>query len=345
MPDPTPSQPGGRPVRVLQSVRLGGAHPSYADHVAAALDPQRLELLSFSYRTALVGRWDVLHVHWPENLIRHRSRPRQALRCVLFALLLLRIRVLRPGVVRTVHNVAPHERGHRVERALLAALDRRVTCHVRLNDETKVRRGAPVVTIPHGHYRAELGAAGDLPRDDGRTLLFFGFLRPYKGVDVLVEAFGQLADPAARLVVAGEPATPAMRALVEDAAAADPRVEPHLSFLPDEELSALVRAATVVVLPYREIHNSGVLFAALSLACPVLVPENAVTAALRAEVGADWVRGFTHPLTADDLSAALAAAADRDPAAVPELAGREWSAVADRYAAVFLGPATAGARA
>ncbi|CCH85903.1 Exopolysaccharide xanthan biosynthesis glycosyltransferase [Modestobacter italicus] len=330
---------------MLQSVRLGGGHPSYADHVAAASDPVRVELLSFSYRTALTGHWDVLHVHWPENLIRRRSRPRRALRAVLFALLLLRISVRRPGVVRTVHNVAPHEPGHRFERALLAVLDRCVTCFVRLNDETPVRPGVPVVTIPHGHYRDELDPAGDPPTDDGRTLLFFGFLRPYKGVDALVEAFGELADPSARLVIAGEPANAAMRALVEEAAAADPRVEPHLTFLSDEDLGALVRRATVVVLPYREIHNSGVLFAALSLACPVLVPENAVTAALRAEVGADWVRGFTHPLTAGDLSSALRQAADRDPAAVPDLAGREWSAVADRYAEVFQGRASTGARA
>jgi len=322
-----------RPVRVLQSVLLGGAQPSYADHVAGRLDPTRVQPLSFSYRTALTGRWDVLHVHWPENLVRHRSRPRRVLRTVLFALLLVRIRVLRPVVVRTVHNTTPHEGGRPVETALLAALDRAVTWHVRLTDETPVRAGAAAVTIPHGHYRAELGDAGT-PADP-RCLLFFGYLRPYKGLDALLAAFAGTTDPQLRLVVAGEPASAEMRALVTDAAGADPRVTPHLGFVADDALAALVGGSAVVVLPYREIHNSGVVFAALSLGRPVLVPENPVTAALRAEVGEEWVRGFTHPLTATDLTDALAAAAGRDPAATPDLAGRDWSTVAESYTGVF----------
>lgn len=330
----------GRRVRVLQSVQLGGPRPSYADHVADHLDPDRFEVLSFSYRTALTGRWDVLHVHWPENLLRHRSRPRRALRAVLFALVLLRIRWSRPVVVRTAHNIAPHEGDSSVERSLLAALDRAVTWHVRLVEETPLRPGAAAVTIPHGHYRAELGTPA--PPTDDRSLLFFGYLRPYKGVDALLTAFAAVPDADVRLVVAGEPASADMRSLVAEAAAADPRVTGRLGFAADDELAALVRASAVVVLPYREIHNSGVVFAALSLGRPVLVPENAVTAALREEIGPDWVLGFTHPLTAEDLTGALAVAARRDPAAEPDLAGRGWTAVAHRYAEVFT--ATPGRR-
>jgi beta-1,4-mannosyltransferase len=344
VPDVRPTPYPERPVRVLQSVRLGAGRPSYADHVVAALDGRRVEAFSFSYRTALAGRWDVLHLHWPEYLLRHPSRRRRLLRAALFALMLVRISVLRPGVVRTMHNVAPHESGRRLERALLAALDRRVTCHVRLNEETPVPPGARAVTIPHGHYRAELGEPGEGPAGDGRTFLFFGYLRPYKGVDVLLEAFAQVADPAARLVIAGEPGTSAMRALVESAAERDVRVEPRLEFLSDDELAVLVRRSSVVVLPYREIHNSGVLFAALSLARPVLVPENPVTAALREEIGADWVLGFHQPLTAADLEGALAEAAGRPSAAVPALEGREWPAVAELYTEVFLSRPSRGSR-
>jgi beta-1,4-mannosyltransferase len=322
-----------RPVRVLQSVLLGLGQPTYPDHVAAASDPAQVQMLSFSYRTALGGSWDVLHLHWPENLLRHRSRARRAIRAVLLGLLLVRITVFRPGVVRTLHNVAPHEPGTRVERVLLAALDRTVTCRVRLTDLTPVPAGAPAVTIPHGHYRSELGAP--VPTADTASLLFFGFLRPYKGVDALLGAFAGLADPAAQLVIAGKPADAGMRTLVEAGCAADPRVSAHLEFLADPELARLVAASTVVVLPYREIHNSGVVFAALSLGRPVLVPENPVTAALRAEVGAEWVIGFEHPLTAADLADALATAARRDPAVQPDLAGREWTTVAQRYAAVY----------
>ncbi|KQS68848.1 hypothetical protein ASG41_08045 [Modestobacter sp. Leaf380] len=320
---------------MLQSVRLGGAHPSYMDHVAGQLDPRRVVVSSFSYRAALLDDWDVLHVHWPENLVRHRRKTRAWVRTALLVALLCRVRFRGSGVVRTLHNVAPHEEGGLVERTVLTLLDRSVTCHVRLNEATHGRADTPMVTIPHGHYRAEMAGPSNGSHAAGRGLMFFGFLRPYKGIDALVSAFADVSDPEERLVIAGEPADEAMRTLVERAAASDPRLELHLGFLPDEELAELVASVALVVLPYKEIHNSGVVFAALSLARPVLVPENDVTAALRREVGPEWVHGFHHPLEADHLAQALAAAGSRDAGIRPDLGGRDWSAVAAQYTTVF----------
>lgn len=321
-------------LRILQSVRLGGDKPSYMDHVAARLDPARDTVLPFSYRQALTGQWDVLHMHWPEYLIRHRNRGRRILRSLLFALLVLRVRIARRGVVRTLHNVMPHERGRSIESVLLRAMDRRVTHYVRLNDLTPVRDGVGATTIPHGHYRDESHEDGDRPADH-KTFVFFGYLRPYKGVDALARAFARLEDRELRLVIAGEPASDEMRAQVEAIAAADPRVEVHLEFLAEEQLATVVQGGAVVVLPYREIHNSGVVFAALSMGRPVLVPENEVTANLRSDVGQEWVLGFQPPLCPADLRAALDLARSRPPGARPRLDGRDWASVAEAYSAVY----------
>jgi beta-1,4-mannosyltransferase len=315
------------------------------DHVARAF-PDDVVALPFSYRTALIGRWDVFQVHWPESILRHADVRRRTLRRALFALLLLRLVTTRAPVVRTVHNLRPHERGPWLERWLLRRLDARVGTWVRLNPVTETPGTAPAVTIPHGHYERQLGttATGARPVADAGRLLFFGFIRPYKGVEELVEVFRSLPDDGLRLTVAGKPATDVLRATVESAAAGDARIDLRLEFIPDLELGELVTGSTVVVLPYRDMHNSGAIFAALSGGRPVLVQHNAVTTALQEEVGRDWVQTFVAPLDADDLRRALSTAAERDPSAAPDLTGRSWPEVAARYVDVYRALTTKGAR-
>ncbi|WP_169738367.1 glycosyltransferase [Patulibacter minatonensis] len=320
---------------MLQSVRLGGREASYMDHVAAGFGPE-VRPMAFSYQTALAGRWDVFHVHWPESLLRHPSRLRRLLRRTLFALLVLRIAVTRGPVVRTVHNVRPHEPGPAVERWLLRRLDRRVGTWVRLNPVTTTPTDVPVVTIPHGHYVHELtDGAGRPPDPEPSRLLFFGFIRPYKGVEELIGVVAGMSDPEIRLTVAGKPASEASRAAVEAARAGDERIDLRLEFVPDDELGMLVAGAALVVLPYREMHNSGAVFAALSAGRPVLVERNAVTTELQSELGDDWIVLFDDRVDATDLRVALLRAAERDPTAHPDLSGRSWPEVAERYADVY----------
>src|SRR5262249_3417910 len=104
------------------------------------------------------------------------------------------------------------------------------------------------------------------------TLLFFGLLRTYKGIDVLVRALPEI--PGARLVVAGDPLDP-VEPLQELARGlgVDSRIEWRLGFLPDDEVAALMRDATVVVLPYRWTDASGVLATAIGHGRPAVVTD------------------------------------------------------------------------
>ncbi len=80
--------------------------------------------------------------------------------------------------------------------------------------------------------------------------------------------------------------------------APDARIAHHLEHVPDDDLAAEVAHAQLVVLPYREMHNSGAVLLALSLDRPVLVPRNEVTDALAAEVGPWWVQRYDGELDA-----------------------------------------------
>ncbi|MGE3912998.1 MAG: glycosyltransferase, partial [Chloroflexota bacterium] len=137
-----------------------------------------------------------------------------------------------------------------------------------------------IAVIPHGPLfestapldrlaaRRQLG----LP-PDAELVLFAGLIEPYKGLDDLIVAFGDLAArrPQARLVIAGKPNERFVRyqQLLRDHRVLD-RAILDLAFLPEPRLAAYLCAADVVVLPYRETTASGLLFAARRFGRPVV---------------------------------------------------------------------------
>jgi glycosyltransferase involved in cell wall biosynthesis len=142
--------------------------------------------------------------------------------------------------------------------------------------------GVEARVVPHGAFThlAELDARlPDELLDDGRPVVALpGLLRPYKGLEVLYEAWRR-ERPDFQLWVCGLPRMP-LPAPPEGA-----QVVPR--FLADAELAGVLRRADLVVLPYREIDQSGVLFAALGLGRPLLLsavggfPEVAALGAAR----------------------------------------------------------------
>jgi glycosyltransferase involved in cell wall biosynthesis len=112
----------------------------------------------------------------------------------------------------------------------------------------------------------------DLGPPNGRTLVFFGLIREYKGLDVLVRALAEI--PEARLVVAGDPLDPVepVQRLAEDVGV-DGRVDWRLGFLPEAEVPLVMQEATAVVLPYRQLDSSGVLATAIGYRRPVVTSD------------------------------------------------------------------------
>ena len=326
-------------MRVLQSFPSGRTTTNpYLVQLAEQLAPEP-EVLGFTWRRALTAPYDVFHVHWPEALLHGTTAGRSRGKRLLFRVLLLRLwwRRHRTAVVRTVHNVQSHEDGGRGERALLARFERRTTLWIRLNPTTEVPDGAPVRTIMHGDYRAWFAATPVGASVPGR-IVYFGLIRPYKGVPDLIETFTTLAvgpdGDALSLRVVGRPTTADIGAEVTLAALNDGRVTVSLGHATDAELAKEVTQAELVALPYREMHNSGAAMLALSLGRPILVPSNPVTEALRIEVGRNWVFTYRGVLTAAHLSGALARCRAVQPlgqGAGPDLSERAWPVIADLH--------------
>ncbi len=284
---------------------------------------------TFGWTDALLGRFDVLHLHWPELLARGSGPIKTRLRWVAFALLLLRIRIGRKALVRTLHNLEPHERAGRWESALYRWCDRSTTLFIRLNDHTPLPVPKPGITIPHGHYRDWYRTHPSVPPVAGR-LLYFGLVRPYKGLEQLTAAFHDIPGDAVTLRLVGDAGAAGGKLRSALAAGEDARFSTRLEYLTDADLAAEIGAAEVVVLPYRQMHNSGAAILALSLGRPVLVPDNEVTSDLADEMGPGWVIRFDDPLDGEALADGLRRARARRSGA-PDMSGREWELVASRH--------------
>jgi glycosyltransferase involved in cell wall biosynthesis len=194
----------------------------------------------------------------------------------------------RPLVI-TAHDVLPREPRagqRRGQRRVYERFDavvvhsehgrRRLTAELGLAPER-------VHVIPHGVFE-HLALAPPAPapfQTELPVVLCFGLMRPYKGIDVLLEAWRGVEG--AELWVAGMPRMD----IAPLRAMAPPGVRFVPRFIGDTELPAYFRRADLVVLPYREIDQSGVLFTALAFGRPLLLsdvggfPEIAATGAAR----------------------------------------------------------------
>ena len=251
----------------------------------------------------------------------------------------------RPPLVLTAHDVLPREPRPgqlRAQRRLYERVDA-VVVHsehgaARLRDELAVDP-ARVHAIPHGAFThfAAIADPAPLPPDlaavEGPVVLCFGLLRPYKGIDVLLEAWRGIEG--AELWIVGLPKLD----LAPLCAAAPPGVRFVPRFVADAELPAFFRRADLVVLPYREIDQSGVLFTALGFGKPLLLsavggfPEVAATGAaeLVAPGDAAALRDALTRLLADPSARERLAVAARETAATTY----SWDAIAARHLALY----------
>ncbi|MFI5370085.1 MAG: glycosyltransferase [Candidatus Eisenbacteria bacterium] len=151
------------------------------------------------------------------------------------------------------------------------------------HDLDRLKPGAPRRRVKHPFYaqfdrgrwtretaRAKLGIA---PGEE--VALFFGYVRRYKGLDALLEAWPRVrARRPVTLLVAGECyEDPAPYQALASRAGGEPAVRLMLRYIPDDDVEALFKAADVTVLPYRSATQSGVTHVAYALGVPVITTD------------------------------------------------------------------------
>jgi glycosyltransferase involved in cell wall biosynthesis len=241
-------------------------------------------------------------------------------------LLMLYYRLLGKRIVLTVHNVNAGKRDSTDTRLnrLTLRIQYRLTHHIFVHtDKMKGElieefgmRAPRVTVIPFGINNAvpntSLTPAGAKQRlglrEDEKAILFFGRITPYKGLEYLIAAFEQVLAPGpdCRLIIAGRPDRceeywSAIREQIREHVQKE-HVLLRASFIPDDETELYFKAADVVVLPYRDIYQSGVLFLGHSFGLPVIAAD---VGSLRDEIVEGKTGYVFRPEDAVDLARAI----------------------------------------
>jgi glycosyltransferase involved in cell wall biosynthesis len=179
----------------------------------------------------------------------------------------------------TMHNVLRRDGPDRRTRRLAERMDA-VVVHTRAGARRLAELGVEeerVRVIPHGAFehltrqRDEVPLPDELATVEGPVVLYFGTIRPYKGVDVLLEAFAQVEG--AELWVVGHPLGMSMEPLLQRARVAPGRVRFVTRYVTDPEAPAFLRRADLLVLPHLRVDQSGVLFAGLAFGKPMVLSD------------------------------------------------------------------------
>lgn len=334
---------GGNGRRVLFSVPLpeSNLENPYIALLGRGVGGAGWQVEGFSWPRALLGSYDVLHLHWPEFLVisGKGSALQQFVKQALSGLLVARLTARGTCVVETRHNFRPHDDlASPVSRWLLGRLEARVRRSIVMNGfDAAEPHTEPCDVIPHGTYRDSFEVS-EGPCVFAPRLLFFGSIRPYKNVAPLVECFRASQAPGWTLTVAGGGAGPDLGRTLEELAGGDPRVELRLTKVPEDELETAVDRAGAVIAPYRELRNSGTVLLALSRNRPVILPGSDLSRELRDEFGPAWVFEYSGELTPQNLAEALGrvqATADRREGREVDMSRRDWGRVGAMTAACY----------
>ena len=244
----------------------------------------------------------VLHIHWTAPIIAPATDSTGAFtRLNKFLDQLDRAKERGVRIMWTIHNVMPHEsRFPDLERVLRQELaDKADMVHI-LCDRTLEEIGdqflvpeSKIRLVRHGSYVGVYPdlVAPEVARErlgytaDDTVILFLGGIRPYKGVDLLLDAFEKAVAraPSLRLLVAGRPASFADMRELERRATSHPLIAANLNEIADVDLQHFFKASDVVALPYRTILNSGSAQLAFSFARPVIAPRLACLSDVESE--------------------------------------------------------------
>ena len=247
-------------------------------------------------------RFDVAHLLWThpffimgstaESDIVNTIRKGLSFVCAfVFLIDVLILKLFGVGLVWTVHNKHNHERHHvRLDRAVSTVLAIFVdlitvectTAKDIVVDLFRVSDPSKIYVVPEGNYVSAY--PNEVDRESARKrieidpkhhlFVFFGQIRPYKGVPDLIDAFEGLDYSDARLLIVGNPAIEGIEAELRRKIDNVDDVSAVFKFIPNGQVQLYMNAADVVVLPYRDILTSGSVLLAMSFGRAVVAPES-----------------------------------------------------------------------
>lgn len=284
----------------------------YTQLFARCLDREGIEVHDFTWHDLRRQRCDAVIFHWPNTFFRHGSVKHFLKSRLRLTLMKKQQAAFGTKFIWVAHNVLPHDinmPNYRLANLFFRRLDSIIflskCSRTIITDIYPILRGKKYLVIKHGHYRDILKQPSFPPMQAEKTteLLFFGQLRSYKGIIELVEAVTKASQPDIRLTIIGQSKSGGLQNKLMAIAAAKPNISINIKM---EQISQLDIETAIdhchgVVLPYRDILNSGSALFALSRNRPILAPRIGSLPELQQDLGKNWVHLYDGNLTAEIL--------------------------------------------
>jgi beta-1,4-mannosyltransferase len=323
-------------VRVLSIPGPRHAQNSYFPLLWQALEGAGLEMIDARTRAAVVLKFDILHLHFPEHVVTERSLQSALVAGPLFLAYVVAVRIAGKKLVWTIHEIAPKRR-YWLAQPFLWCIRMLANAYVFMNRTSEAEffkrfpgeRRKMICRVPHSAYPATKMSAADrniarLSLTKGAECLLVGLLgeiRPYKNpIALQYLPPSDLQSRPLRLIVAG---TIHASSDVEGIEATFRKVKSDrlvriCERLSDEKLSDLIQSVDLVFMPYLRGWNSGFAMFALACGARLLCSGLPMFLEIAEALGPPWIYIFDH--NAADLSQELTKAVARVSRDRPEAA-------------------------
>lgn len=311
-----------------------------------------VEVDDWSFWRAVWKTCDIWHFHHPDTVVFPRRRWQSFAEATAMRFLLGLAKLRGIKVLWTVHDLGSHDGLHpSIERWFWRYFPPRVDAFVSLTKTGQALAqqrwpelsDKPSFIVPHGHFRDvypntvnKFDARSRLGLDpDSPVLLHYGLIRPYKSVPNLIKAFQRIPGQSeAVLLIAGKVWDSDLENAIIEQSECLSNVRLKLEWIPFEETQLYFNACDLVVLPYRQILNSGSALLALGFDRPVLVPDLGVMPEHRDRFGAEWIRLFEGDIAPETLSDAIGWALQPRAIGV-DWDGLDWASLAQTHRDIY----------
>ncbi|MEM1253013.1 MAG: glycosyltransferase family 4 protein [Cyanobacteria bacterium P01_H01_bin.21] len=232
----------------------------------------------------------VLHIHWLHEFYSAGSVIHTIKPLIKFILGLIVVKLKGVKIVWTAHNIRHHELEYplidRICTLSVAAFSNAIIVHSEAAKKElmkdlpfDVSKKAHVIAHANyiGQYKNTLSLAESRRQlripESKIVFLFFGLIRPYKGVIELIQAFEELNHPDAHLVIAGKSKDPELTKAIQAKADSNSAIQFIPGFIEDDDVQMYMNAADVVTFPYKNILTSGAVMLAISFGRACLAPQ------------------------------------------------------------------------
>ncbi len=243
----------------------------------------------------LLTKWkpDIIHLHWHHSSLVTLSKFKSIVKSIIFLFQIFLLKLLGIKLVWTIHNLTHHENKHKqIElffcRFIANLADAIITHCENAKAEVvtvfKIKQKNKIYVIPHGNYISfyenkiskEKAKKQLMVSQHVFNFLFLGEIRPYKGIKELIAAFKKMNNSerlSIGLIIAGQPKKNEFAVEVKRLIGGSKNIYLVLNYISGNEIQVYLKAADIMVFPYKNVFTSGGIHLAMSFGKPIIAPR------------------------------------------------------------------------